>query len=87
MPTPCDLLVATSSVVSGNPDQITIAFDVINNSESCVATPTSGRFSVEAIASEFSDIKATFMDQPIILNLINALPGETPAEFEVYSKG
>ena len=87
LPTPCDLLEATSTVSTGTPNQINIAFTVINNSESCATMVTPARFSVNATAEQYANITATFMGQPVVLNLIEAAPGETPAEFQVYTKG
>jgi hypothetical protein len=73
MPTPCDLLQATSSV--------------INNAESCAQVVTPARFLVSFDADDDAAITATFMGRPIELNLIPAAEGETPEDFELYLKG
>jgi len=87
MPTPCDLLEADASVLESFPEQIKVAFLVINNSESCVETITPQRFKVEVIASEQATFSATFMGREVSLNLVPAAPGEVPEEFELFIKG
>jgi hypothetical protein len=88
MPTPCDLLQATSSVDTGvTPQKATIDFSVINNAESCAQVVTPARFLVSFDADDDAAITATFMGRPIELNLIPAAEGETPEDFELYLKG
>jgi hypothetical protein len=87
MPTPCDLVNVDSSVAESFPEQITLNFSVINNSENCVEMITAQRFMVSANASVEASTKAIFMGREVELNLIPAAPGETPEEFELYIKG
>ena len=87
LPTPCDLLTATALVAESMPEQVTYNFSVINNSESCAQVVTAARFSIAATASAAASLTARFMGQPIELNLVEAAPGETPAEFELFIKG
>ncbi len=87
MPTPCDLLEANARVAESMPEQVTIDFTVINTAEFCAAVVTPQRFSVTASASEAATFGATFMGRPIELNLVPALPGETPDDFELFIKG
>jgi len=86
LPTPCDLLVSTSSITA-EPDRISLNFNVINNSESCATVVTNARFSVSAVAPRYIPFVATFMGVPVALNFTEAEPGELPEEFEVYIKG
>ena len=87
MPTPCDLLKTTARVAESMPEQITYDFTVVNNSESCVQTVTAARFKVAANASLTATQAATFMGRPVELNLVEAAPGETPDDFELFIKG
>lgn len=87
MPTPCDLLEADATVAESMPEQVTIHFSVINNSEMCAQVLTSQRFLVSFDASEEADISARFMDRDIELNLVPPAEGETPEDFELYIKG
>lgn len=87
LPTPCDLLEASTVVRESYPEQITIAFNVINNSEMCAQVMTTQRFMTTATASPEATIDATFMGRAIKLNLIPAAAGETPEEFELFIKG
>jgi hypothetical protein len=87
MPTPCDLLEVESTVMESYPEQVRLDFTVINNAEACAQVITPARFSVTATATEGATISATFMGRDIPLNLIPALPGETPEDFEVFIKG
>lgn len=87
MPTPCDLLEVDALVAESYPEQITLAFSVINNSDTCIEETTPQRYMVSATASGEAGFKATFMGRPVELNLIPAAPGETPEEFELFIKG
>jgi hypothetical protein len=87
LPTPCDLLDVTSTVMESYPEQIQLDFTVINNSEICSQVVTAARFRVDATASELAVTTARFMGRDIELNLVPALPGETPEEFEIFIKG
>jgi len=86
-PSPCDLLEASAEIKESMPEQINLAFTVINTSEGCPAVLTKQRFQVSAQASEEALTAATFMGRAVILNLIPALPGETPEDFELFIKG
>lgn len=87
MPTPCDLLDWDTRVAESFPEQVTIAFDVINNADVCAQVITPARFSVSFDASENASIQATLEGRPVRLNLIPAAEGETPDDFELYIKG
>lgn len=87
MPTPCDLLTTESIVAESFPEQVTFAFDVVNTTEVCTQVVTNQRFKVQAPASDQANLKATFMGQPVELNLVEAEAGETPEEFELFIKG
>jgi hypothetical protein len=87
LPTPCDLLDVTAIVMESYPEQINLDFTVINNAEVCSQVVTAARFRVDATASELAVTAATFMGRKVELNLVPALPGETPEEFELFIKG
>lgn len=87
MPTPCDLIDVTASVMESFPEQIKLDFTVINNAEMCAQVVTAQRFLVTATASADAVTTATFMGRPVELNLIPAEPGETPDNFELFIKG
>ncbi len=87
MPTPCDLLTYEAVVAESYPEQVTVAFDSINTSESCASVVTAQRFMVSATASVAANFKATYKGQPIELNLVEAAADERPESFELYSKG
>ncbi len=87
MPTPCDLLEADAVVAESFPEQITLQFDVINNSESCIQQITPQRYKVSATASEDASFSANFMGRRVDFNLIPAAPSETPDTYEVFIKG
>jgi len=87
LPTPCDLLEAEAQVAGGEPEMITINFNVINNAEMCAQVITTQRFMVSAPAGNDAVFRAYFIDREIPLNLIPAAPGETPEEFELFIKG
>lgn len=79
MPTPCDLLDATATVTD-NGLNVTLTFNVINRSDYCAQVETESRFKVSATAAKEANFTATFMGQPVILNLIEARLNEKPNE-------
>lgn len=87
LPTPCDLLESEVFVAESFPEQVTIDFSVINNSESCIQQVTAARFMVEAGVAEAATWSARLQGRSVELNLIPAAPGETPDEFELFIKG
>lgn len=87
MPTPCDLLATDATVAESMPEQIMLRFDVINNSPTCIEQETTQRFKVSATASNQATFSATFMGDTVKLNLVEAAPGETPEDFELFIKG
>lgn len=87
MPTPCDLLESESVVMESYPEQVTINFSALNNSDDCVQVITPQRFRVDIQASKIAQFSATFADRPIKLNLIPAGEGESPDDFELFIKG
>jgi hypothetical protein len=87
MPTPCDLLTAEARVAESFPEQITLDFQVINNADTCAQVVTPQRFMVSATASPEAAFSAVFMNRSVELNLVDAPPGETPEDFELFIKG
>ncbi len=87
MPTPCDLLQAEADVVESFPEQVTVDFTVINNSDTCAQVITPQRFMVSVEASENAMFRARFQGRDVTLNLIPAAEGETPQDFELFIKG
>lgn len=87
MPTPCDLLNSDATVAESDPEQVTINFTVVNESDTCAQVVTPQRFKVEVDASDKARFSATLQGRPIQLNLIAPEPGETPDDFELYLKG
>jgi type 1 fimbria pilin len=87
LPTPCDLLEVEAVVAESFPEQISLNFNVINNSEMCAQVMTTQRFMATANASSEATVRATFVGRHVELNLIPAAEGETPEEFELFIKG
>lgn len=88
MPTPCDLLQATSSVASAAaPQQVSLDFTVINNSQTCEQKVTNQRFKLSVPGNASTTFVGTFMGKPIQLNFLPAAAGETPDNFQLYQKG
>lgn len=87
MPTPCDLLQHDLMIAESYPEQVTINFTVVNNSEFCTQVMTPQRFKVEANVAPDATFSATIEGRQVILNLIPAAEGETPDEFELFLKG
>lgn len=87
MPTLCDLLEADATVAESMPEQVTINFNVINNSDVCAQVETPQPFRVDFDASEEASIDAKFMGRDIELNLVPPAEGETPDDFELFIKG
>jgi len=87
MPTPCDLIESDSIVRESAPEQVTIAFSVVNNAEMCAQVVTPQRFKASFEASAAATIEATWNGEPVVLNLIDAGPNEDPDNFELFIKG
>lgn len=88
MPTPCDLVEATTTVVDAQvPAHVSLDFNVINNSDTCEQTVTDQRFKVSYEGDASTTFSARFMGRDVELNLIPALPGEKPEDFQLYQKG
>lgn len=87
MPTPCDLLNWDTRIQESMPETAIIDFSVVNNAEMCAQVVTPQRFSVSFDASEAAQIRATLMGKGVELNLVPALPGESPEDFELFIKG
>lgn len=87
MPTPCDLIDTTAMIAESMPEQVTVDFEVINNSEMCAQVVTNQRFKISFEASEEASIRARFMGDDVELNLVPPAEGETPEDFELYIKG
>jgi hypothetical protein len=86
-PTPCDLLEAEATVMESFPEQVTIDFSVINNTDICTQMITAQRFKVDLTASIDATFQARFMGRDIELNLIPAAADESPDDFEIFIKG
>lgn len=87
LPTPCDLLESSATVMESYPEQVRLEFSVINTAEFCAQVETEQRFLVTATASPEATFSATFMGRAVELNLIPAGPGESPDDFELFIKG
>lgn len=87
MPTPCELLESDARIAESAPEQITLAFTVVNNAEFCPQVITPQRFKVSATASAEATFNATLEGRQVELNLVEAAPGETPEDFELFIKG
>jgi hypothetical protein len=87
MPTPCDLLNWDTRVAESMPEQVTVAFTVVNNTEMCAQVMTPQLFSASFNASENPTINATLNGRAVELNLIPAAPGERPEDYEFSGKG
>ena len=87
MPTPCDLLNWSTHVQESMPETAIIDFSIVNNAETCAHVVTPQRFSASFDASEVALILATLMGRTVELNLVPALPGEDPKDFELFIKG
>jgi hypothetical protein len=87
LPTQCDLLNWETLIRESMPEGVTIAFMVVNNAEMCAQATAPQRFLVTFSASEAASIDASLNGRKVELNLIPALPGEKPEDFELYIKG
>jgi hypothetical protein len=87
LPTMCDLLNWDTVIRESMPEQVTIAFAIVNNAETCAQAVAPQRFLVTWNASESASIDATINGRKVELNLIPAAPGERPDDFELYIKG
>jgi hypothetical protein len=87
LPTMCDLLNWESIVRESMPEQVTVAFTVVNSAEMCAQAVAPQRFLVTWNASEGATIDATLNSRRVELNLIPAAPGERPDDFELFIKG
>jgi hypothetical protein len=87
MPTPCDLLEWDTMVAESYPEQVSVNFSVLNNSETCVQTVTPQRFKASFTASEDASVRASIEGKSVDMNLIPASEGESPNDFELFIKG
>ncbi len=87
LPTICDLLNWDTVVRESMPEGVTVAFTVVNNAENCDVALTPQRFLATFTASGDAVIEASLNGRKIEVNLIPALPGETPEDFELFLKG
>jgi hypothetical protein len=87
LPTPCDLLETSATIAESYPEQIRLEFTVINTAEVCAQVVTNQRFKIDATASEKATVSASFMGRPVELNIVEALAGEKPEDFELFIKG
>jgi len=88
MPTPCDLLEATSTTSGGAPEQIAIAIHTVNHTQACAQVLTLERFRVDFTAAKDAHIEATLDGKKTILNLKDAEPGMKPETLQdLYFKG
>lgn len=86
-PTPCDLVEVAAVTRESFPEQVDLQFSIINNADVCAQVLTTQRFRVDVDASSEAVFTASYMGQPLILNLIPAQPDESPDEFELFIKG
>jgi len=87
-PTPCDLLEVDVVIMESMPEQIRLDFTTLNTAESCIQVLTDQRFLTSPVtASPDAVISATYNGQPVNINFVPALPGESPEEFELFIKG
>lgn len=86
-PTPCDLLKTSTIIKESFPEQVTVEFNVLNNSETCIQVVTDQRFKASFNADINATIDALFMNRKIDLNLIEAGVDESPDDFELFIKG
>jgi hypothetical protein len=87
LPTPCDLLEVSPLVRESFPEQVELQFSITNTAEMCAQVLTTQRFRADVSASPEATFSATYQGQPLILNLIPALPDESPDDFELFIKG
>lgn len=87
MPTPCDLLESDARVAESMPEQVTLSFSVTNNAEFCPQVITPQRFKQSVTASEQATFRAELEGREVELNLVEAAPGESPDDFELFIKG
>ncbi len=89
MQSSCDLLNSNAVLLDeGEGTRAVISFDVVNNDpEVCDKTPTPQRFKIGFPAAKDIKIEAVYKGQEVPLNLIEAGPGESPADFELFLKG
>lgn len=87
MPTQCDLLNWTTAVSESNPQEVTVAFVVVNNARDCEPAVTPARFLVPFTAGGDAHISATLNGRSVELNLIPAGANEKPVDFELFLKG
>ena len=88
MPTPCDLLEATSTVSGAAPEQVSVAIRTVNNTKVCAQVLTLERFRVDFTAAKDAHIEATLDGKKTILNLRDAEPGMKPETLkDLYFKG
>lgn len=88
MPTPCDLLEATSTVSGAAPEQVSVVIHTVNHTQTCAQVLTLERFRVDFAASKDAHIDATLDGKKTILNLRDAEPGMKPETLkDLYFKG
>lgn len=87
MPTPCHLLEWRTDIAESLPEQVMIDFSLTTQAETCLQVITPARFKIEFQASEEASIEAMLNGRPIVLNLIEADPGEDLDDFELFIKG
>lgn len=87
MPTPCDLLTSSGTLIETASPEIELDFAVINNAESCAEAITPARFRIDVAGPPEVSFHGHFMDRHIRVNLIPPAEGETPEDFEVFVKG
>lgn len=88
MPTPCDLLSATSTVAASAPEQASIVLTTVNNVKTCAQVLTLQRFRVDFSANKDVTIKAVLDGKDVILNLKDAEPGMKPEKLgDLFFKG
>lgn len=88
LPTPCHILNTEATVTEGDPDSVTIAFEVTSEDPGvCAQVITPARFRVEFNADENAEITATLNGEEVILNRIEVGPEENLEDYDTFIKG
>lgn len=87
LPTPCDLLEATSVKTSTSDTSYELRFTTTNSSEACATVITARPFKVEFKAVEEITTSATLNGKKIRLNIFEVGPDEDLDTYEIFIKG
>jgi len=87
VPNPCTSLNTSTRIAESSPEQVTVEFTTTGEGDICAQVIATRRFKVEFDSAQNASIKATWNRQEVILNLIEAAPGEDLENFDIYFKG